>query len=74
MEWVLSDAFKVSLVRAVRTGLQAGLGVIVAAQSGWLDMSVMEGAVVAAGAAFFSALQNVIEEAPFKFMSNFPKG
>jgi len=74
MEWVLSDAFKVSLVRAVRTGLQAGLGVIVAAQSGWLDMSVMEGAVVAAGAAFFSALQNVLEEAPFKFMSNIPKG
>tara|TARA_A100001201_G_C4033745_1_gene184527 strand:- start:586 stop:810 length:225 start_codon:yes stop_codon:yes gene_type:complete len=74
MEWVLTDAFKVSLVRAVRTGLQAGFGVIVAAQSGWLDMSVMEGAVVAAGAAFFSALQNVLEEAPFKFMSNIPKG
>jgi len=30
--------------------------------------------LVAAGAAFFSALQNVVEESPFKFMSNFPKG
>tara|TARA_S200002703_G_scaffold8317_1_gene8402 strand:- start:398 stop:619 length:222 start_codon:yes stop_codon:yes gene_type:complete len=70
----MNDAFKVSLIRAVRTGLQAGLGVIIAAQSGWLEMSVLEGAVVAAGAAFFSALQNVMEEAPFKFMSNVPKG
>tara|TARA_B100001939_G_scaffold127732_1_gene110639 strand:- start:160 stop:384 length:225 start_codon:yes stop_codon:yes gene_type:complete len=74
MKWEMNDAFKVSLIRAVRTGLQAGLGVIIAAQSGWLDMSVLEGAVVAAGAAFFSALQNVMEEAPFKFMSNVPKG
>ena len=74
MNWELTDAFKVSLIRAVRTGLQAGLGVILAAQSGWLDMSVVEGAVVAGGAAFFSAFQNVLEEAPFKFMSNMPKG
>ncbi len=74
MNWELTDAFKVSLIRAVRTGLQAGFGVIVAAQTGWLDMGILEGAVVAAGAAFFSALQNVIEESPFKFMSNFPKG
>ena len=35
---------------------------------------VMTGALVAAGAAFFSALQNAIEEAPFDFMSNVPKG
>ena len=71
---VLSDAFKVSLIRAARTGLQAGIGVIVASQSGWLGMSILEGALIAAGAAFFSALQNAMEEAPFKFMSNVPKG
>ena len=71
---VLSDAFKVSLIRAARTGLQAGIGVIVASQAGWLEMSVLQGALVAAGAAFFSALQNAIEEAPFSFMSNVPKG
>ena len=71
---VLSDAFKVSLIRAARTGLQAGIGVIVASQSGWLEMSILEGALIAAGAAFFSALQNALEEAPFKFMSNVPKG
>ena len=71
---VISDAFKVSLIRAVRTGLQAGIGVIVASQSGWLEMSILEGALIAAGAAFFSALQNAMEEAPFKFMSNVPKG
>ena len=74
MNWELTDTFKVSIVRAVRTGLQAGLGVVLAAQSGGLDMSVLAGAVVAAGAAFFSALQNVLEESPFKFMSNIPKG
>ena len=74
MNWELTDAFKVSLIRALRTGVQAGVGVIVAAQSGWLEMSILEGALVAAGAAFFSALQNVVEESPFKFMSNFPKG
>ena len=71
---VLSDAFKVSLIRAARTGLQAGSGVIVASQSGGLEMSILEGALIAAGAAFFSALQNAMEEAPFKFMSNVPKG
>ena len=71
---VLSDAFKVSLIRAARTGLQAGIGVIVASQSGGLEMSILEGALIAAGAAFFSALQNAMEEAPFKFMSNVPKG
>ena len=71
---VLSDAFKVSLIRAARTGLQAGIGVIVASQSGWLEMSILEGALIAAGAASFSALQNAMEEAPFKFMSNVPKG
>ena len=71
---VLSDAFKVSLIRAARTGLQAGIGVIVASHSGWLEMSILEGALIAAGAAFFSALQNAMEEAPFKFMSNVPKG
>jgi hypothetical protein len=53
---------------------QAGIGVIVASQSGWLEMSILEGALIAAGAAFFSALQNAMEEAPFKFMSNVPKG
>ena len=51
MNWELTDAFKVSLIRALRTGMQAGVGVIVAAQSGWLEMSVLEGALVAAGAA-----------------------
>tara|TARA_B100001939_G_scaffold210832_1_gene181396 strand:- start:328 stop:546 length:219 start_codon:yes stop_codon:yes gene_type:complete len=70
----LSDAFKVSLIRAARTGLQAGLGVLVATQTGWMEMSTIEGALIAAGAAFFSALQNAMEEAPFKFMSNVPKG
>ena len=52
---VISDAFKISLIRAARTGLQAGIGVIVASQAGWLEMSVLQGALVAAGAAFFSA-------------------
>ena len=52
---VLSDAFKVSLIRAARTGLQAGIGVIVASQSGWIEMSILEGALIAAGAAFYSA-------------------
>ena len=61
MKWEMNDAFKVSLIRAVRTGLQAGLGVIIAAQSGWLDMSVLEGAVVAAGAAFSERIINFVK-------------
>lgn len=70
----MSDAWKVALIRAGRTALQAGLGVFVTAQAGWLDVSIVEAAIVAAGAAFFSSLQNLIEESPIDFMSNFPKG
>ena len=43
---VISDAFKISLIRAARTGLQAGIGVIVATQTGWLEMSVLQGALL----------------------------
>jgi hypothetical protein len=49
------------LNRALRTGLQAALGVVLAAQVGVLDAGVLKAAGVAALAAAVSALQNSLE-------------
>lgn len=48
------------ITRAAKTALQAGLAVIVAAGTGYIDINVWKVASIAAGAAFFSALQNGI--------------
>jgi len=46
------------VIRAAKTALQAGLSVVVAAGTGYVDIAVWKVAGIAAGAAFFSALQN----------------
>lgn len=46
------------LIRAAKTALQSGLAVVVAAGTGYVDINVWKVAGIAAGAAFFSALQN----------------
>lgn len=40
-----------------RTAAQAGLVILVAAGSGWVDVEVWKNAVLAAGAALFAATQ-----------------
>lgn len=51
------------LIRASKTALQAGLSVVVAAGTGYIDIQVWKVAGIAAGAAFFSALQNALTNA-----------
>jgi hypothetical protein len=46
------------IIRAAKTALQSGLAVVVAAGTGYVDIAVWKVAGIAAGAAFFSALQN----------------
>jgi len=43
----------------VRTAVQAGLAVLVAAGTGYLDVSVLKAAAVAAGAAALAKLQEL---------------
>lgn len=51
------------IIRAAKTALQAGLSVVVAAGTGYIDIQVWKVAGIAAGAAFFSALQNALTTA-----------
>jgi hypothetical protein len=51
------------IIRATKTALQAGLAVVVAAGTGYIDINVWKVAGIAAGAAFFSALQNALTNA-----------
>jgi hypothetical protein len=56
----MNPIYRDILVRAVKTAIQAGLSVIVAAGTGYVDIQVWKVAGIAAGAAFFSALQNAL--------------
>lgn len=46
--------------KAVRTGLQAAMAVIVGAGAGWMTVDVAKGAAVAAVAAVFAFIQNAL--------------
>jgi hypothetical protein len=48
------------LTRAVKTAIQSGLAIVVAAGTNFVDVSVWKAAGVAAGAALISALHNAL--------------
>ena len=47
---------------------------LIAYQTGLVESDVIMSAAVAGGAAVVSLIQNALEDAPFPFMSNIPKG
>ena len=65
---------KAAGIRALRTFVQTALGVLIANQAGMFEADVLMSAAVAGGSAVVSLIQNALEDAPFPFMSNVPKG
>ncbi len=70
----MPDYWRTALIRAGRTALQSFLAVIMANQAGMFEADVIMAAGVAAASALVSGIQNALEDAPFDFMSNIPKG
>ena len=68
------EYWKAAGIRALRTFVQTALGVLIANQTGMFETDVILSAAVAGGAAVVSLIQNALEDAPFPFMSNIPKG
>ena len=68
------EYWKAAGIRALRTFVQTALGVLIANQTGMFETDVIMSAAVAGGAAVVSLIQNALEDAPFPFMSNIPKG
>ena len=68
------EYWKAAGIRALRTFVQTALGVLIANQTGMFETDVIMSAAVAGGAAVVSLIQNALEDAPFPFMSNVPKG
>ena len=68
------EYWKAAGIRALRTIVQTALGVLIANPTGMFETDVIMSAAVAGGAAVVSLIQNALEDAPFPFMSNIPKG
>ena len=70
----MADYWRTSLIRGGRTAIQAFVAVMVANQAGMFEADVLMAGLVAAASALVSVVQNALEDAPFPFMSNIPKG
>ena len=68
------EYWKAALVRGVRSGVQTFLAVMMANQAGMFETDVLMAGAMAGATALVSVIQNAMEDAPFKFMSNIPKG
>ena len=68
------EYWKAAGIRALRTFVQTALGVLIANQAGMFEADVLMSAAVAGCSAVVSLIQNALEDAPFPFMSNVPKG
>ena len=68
------EYWKAAGIRALRTFVQTALGVLIANQTAMFETDVIMSAAVAGGSAVVSLIQNALEDAPFPFMSNVPKG
>lgn len=55
-------SFRIVATRTIRTGIQAGLGVVTAAGLGWVDAAVWQLAGTTAVAAAFTAIHNALDE------------
>jgi hypothetical protein len=71
----LKDSYwKDVAIRAIRTAAQVFVGVLMANQAGMFEADVLMAGMVAGASALVSVVQNGLEDAPFDFMSNIPKG
>lgn len=68
------EYWKAALIRGVRSGVQTFLAVMMANQAGMFETDVLMAGAMAGATALVSVIQNAMEDAPFKFMSNIPKG
>ena len=68
------DYWKNALIRGGRTAVQTFVAVLMANQAGMFEADVLAAAGMAAATALVSVVQNAMEDAPFPFMSNIPKG
>ena len=70
----MPDYWRTSLIRAARTAAQTFIAVMMANQAGMFETDVLMAGAMAGATALVSVVQNAMEDAPFKFMSNIPKG
>ena len=68
------EYWKAALIRGLRSGVQTFLAVMMANQAGMFETDVLMAGAMAGATALVSVVQNAMEDAPFKFMSNIPKG
>tara|TARA_Y100001963_G_C6705452_1_gene411676 strand:- start:105 stop:320 length:216 start_codon:yes stop_codon:yes gene_type:complete len=71
----MKDSYwKTALIRGVRTAVQSFIAILMANQAGMFEADVLMAAGMAGATAFVAVIQNAMEDAPFPFMSNIPKG
>tara|TARA_R100001163_G_scaffold55248_1_gene42670 strand:- start:429 stop:704 length:276 start_codon:yes stop_codon:yes gene_type:complete len=68
------EYWKSALIRGLRSAVQTFLAVMMANQAGMFETDVLMAGAMAGATALVSVIQNAMEDAPFKFMSNIPKG
>ena len=71
----MKDSYwKTALIRGVRTAVQSFIAILMANQAGMFEADVLMAAGMAGATAFVAVIQIAMEDAPFPFMSNIPKG
>ena len=70
----LKEYWKDAGIRALRTFGQTFVAVLMANQAGMFEADVLKAGLMAGATAVVSLIQNSLEDAPFPFMSNIPKG
>ncbi len=70
----LKEYWKDAGIRALRTFGQTFVAVLMANQAGMFEADVLKAGLMAGAKAIVSFIQNSLEDAPFPFMSNIPKG
>ena len=70
----LKEYWKDAGIRALRTFGQTIVAILMANQANMFEADILKAGLMAGATAVVSLIQNAMEDAPFPFMSNIPKG